>query len=260
MVKGVLCAVTALSLVVALAGCAQESGSQNSGTDDPTNGTSQAAPEDTTDVTEGMEVTDPSDQTTPPVTEPGQTGSVEPEDDDFVRVLDYIPMARQQLMYATKDNFTGTVIYGSSDAYLRYGTVKKLMEAQKDLQRLGYTLVIWDAYRPVYAQQRLYDAYPDPNFVSPPGTGNQDHCRGRAVDVTIANILTGELLEMPTGFDDFSAKADRDYSDVSPVAACNAQILTDAMERNGFKGYSGEWWHFNDTDEYPIEEVFDPAA
>lgn len=256
MVKEILCAVTALSLAVALIGCAKEPelGGVEPTTGMPegsTPGTSQAAPEDPTE---------PSARPTAPATQPGQPDSVEPEDGDFVRVLDYLPMARQQLMYATEDNFTGAVIYDFSDAYLRYGTVKKLMEAQKDLQRLGYTLVIWDAYRPVYAQQKLYDAYPDPNFVSPPGTGNQNHCRGRAVDVTIADILTGELLEMPTGFDDFSAKADRDYSDVSPLAACNAQILTDAMERNGFKGYSGEWWHFNDTDEYPIEEVFDPAA
>ena len=258
MVKEVLCAVTALSLAVALVGCAQDPGSHDDGMEDPTTGTTQAAPEDPTDGTDGTDVTDPSGQTTVPVT--GPVGETEPEDDDFVRVLDYIPLARQQLMYATEDNFTGTVIYDFTDAYLRYGTVKKLMEAQKDLQRLGYTLLIWDAYRPVYAQQKLFDAYPDPTYVSPPGTGNQNHCRGRAVDVTIVDMLTGEPLEMPTGFDDFSAKADRDYSDVSPMAACNAQILADAMERNGFKGYSGEWWHFNDTDEYPIEEVFDPAA
>lgn len=266
MVKRVFALVTAAALAAALGGCAQEP-ELDPQLEETTLSTAASGGEQTQgSVTDPSmdasgDVTEPVGETTAPATTPeaGTIPSV-PQDDDFVRVLDYIPLARQQLMYATKDNFTGTVIYDFQDAYLRYGTVKKLMEAQKDLQRLGYTLLIWDAYRPVYAQQKLFDAYPDPTYVSPPGTGNQNHCRGRAVDVTIVDMLTGEPLEMPTGFDEFSAKADRDYSDVSPVAACNAQILADAMERNGFKGYSGEWWHFNDTDEYPIEEVFDPAA
>ena len=32
------------------------------------------------------------------------------------------------------------------------------------------------------------------------------------------------------------------------------------MEKYGFKPYSAEWWHFSDTEAYPVEEYFDPAV
>lgn len=203
-----------------------------------------------------------SEPTTEPITEPATEPiqpPVEPEDEDFVKITDYVPHAQVSLAYATKDNFTGQVIYDFFDAYLRYGTVKKLISVAQILEKQGYGLLIWDGYRPVYAQAKLFEAYPDPTYVSPPGVGNQNHCRGRAVDLTLYDLTTGQILEMPSGFDDFSAKADRDYADVSSVAAANAQLLERVMKDSGFKGYSKEWWHYNDTDNYPIEEYFDPA-
>ena len=60
--------------------------------------------------------------TTLPMDEPTET-LPEPEDGDFVRVIDYVPSISQELMYATDRNFTGQVIYDFTDAYLRYGTV-----------------------------------------------------------------------------------------------------------------------------------------
>ena len=63
---------------------------------------------------------------------------------------------------------------------------------------------------------------------------------------------------MPTSFDDFSTLADRDYSDCPEEAAQNALLLQSAMEEAGFTGYFGEWWHFSDTDAYPVEEGFEP--
>lgn len=59
---------------------------------------------------------------------------------------------------------------------------------------------------------------------------------------------------MPTDFDDFSPLADRDYSDCSLTTAENARLLQSILEQNGFSGYQGEWWHFSDTDSYPVEE------
>ena len=197
------------------------------------------------------ETTEPAAETTEP--------APEPEDGDFVRILDYIPTARVALAYATEENFTGTVIYDFTDAYLRYGTLKKLMQAADLLEEKGLGLVIWDAYRPVYAQQRLWDAYPDPAYVSPPGTGVQSHCRGIAVDISLYDLKTGEALEMPTGFDDFTHYADRNYSDNSEEAAENARLLEEIMTQCGFKPYSAEWWHFTDADSYEIEYDFDPA-
>ncbi|MBP3674351.1 MAG: M15 family metallopeptidase [Oscillospiraceae bacterium] len=193
-------------------------------------------------------------------TEAPTEAPAEPEDEDLVLVTDYIPGIRVALAYATEHNFTGQTIYEFTEAYLRYGTVKKLKPACEDLAQQGLGLLIWDGFRPVAAQQRLWDICPDPTFVSHPATGNRAHCRGSAVDVTLVDLETGAELEMPTGFDDFSKLADRDYSDCSGEAAKNAQLLEEVMEKYGFMPYSAEWWHFSDTDDYPVEEEFNPAG
>lgn len=177
----------------------------------------------------------------------------EPADEDMVLILDYIPDMIIDLKYATTDNFTGQVIYENDDAYLRYGTVKKLMQVKDELKSKGYKLVLWDGYRPVAAQFRLWDICPDSRYVSNPNKGFSKHSRGNTVDITIVT-LDGQAVEMPTGFDDFTKEADRDYSDVSDTAAKNSQMLEDIMTKAGFKGYSGEWWHYSDTTEYPVIE------
>lgn len=181
----------------------------------------------------------------------------EPEDTDFVRVLDYLPGAVQYLPYATEDNFTGRVIYDFTDAYLRYGTVKKLQKVNADLAQLGLTVKIWDGFRPVSAQFRLWEAVPDPTYVANPNVGFSSHSRGNTIDLTLVD-LQGNELDMPTGFDDFSAKADRNYNDCSEGQRANAEILEAIMEKYGFKGYAGEWWHFSDTQDYPVEDAFCP--
>lgn len=180
-----------------------------------------------------------------------------PADKDFVKVTDYIPGVYQELMYATQENFTGQVIYDFQDAYLRYGTVKKLAGVCRDLAEMGLYIKIWDGFRPVSAQFALWEVCPDPTYVADPNVGFSSHSRGNTLDVTLVDE-NGVELEMPTGFDDFSAKADRDYSDCTAAAANNADILEILMEKHGFTGYAGEWWHYSDTMSYPVEREFEP--
>ena len=196
-------------------------------------------------------------ETAAPETNP-ETTLPEPAPEAFVRVLDYIPGMYQELPYATADNFTGQVIYDFSDAYLRYGTVKKLMAVSEDLSELGLALKIWDGFRPVSAQFRLWEVCPDPTFVANPKEGFSSHSRGNTVDVTLVD-KNGAELEMPSKFDDFSDKANRDYSDATKIAAAHAQLLEILMEKHGFDGYYDEWWHFYDTDPYPVEKTFTPS-
>lgn len=195
----------------------------------------------------------------PVVTAPSEVETVaaEPEDNDFVRILDHIPTARQELPYATENNFTGQVIYDFQDAYLRYGTVKKLKAVGDDLEEMGIYLKIWDGFRPVRAQFQLWEICPDAAYVANPNVGFSSHSRGNTVDLTIVDA-EGKEFPMPTGFDDFSPKADRDYSDCTEEERNNAMILELIMEKHGFKGYAGEWWHYSDTDSYPVEEGFAP--
>lgn len=185
------------------------------------------------------------------------TTEKEPEDDEYVLVNKYIPDIYVELMYATDNNFTGVRIYGFTDAYLRYGTVKKLANVQKELKEQGYSLKIWDAYRPFEAQQKLWEVYPDPNYVANPANGMKKHNLGGTVDITMV-AADGSVISMPTEFDDFSLKADRNYSDIEDEEAVkNVMILQNAMENNGFTGYQGEWWDYSDTVEYEAVD-FEP--
>lgn len=177
----------------------------------------------------------------------------EPADTDFVKITDYIPDIVVEIKYATADNFTGTVIYDFKDAYLRYGTVKKLAVAQEKFKAMGYYIKIWDAYRPFAAQEKLWQVCPNPRYVANPANGMKAHNLGGTIDMTLVTF-NGNEVEMPTAFDDFSLKADRDYSDVPETAAGNARMMERVMTECGFAGYAGEWWDYSDT---TIYEAYD---
>ena len=178
------------------------------------------------------------------------------EDDVFVNIKTYIPDIVIELKYATTDNFTGKKIYDFTEAYLRYGTVKKLMNVQSALKEQGLSLKVWDAFRPTSAQFVLWEVCPDSTYVANPNKSFSSHSKGNTVDITIVDEK-GEELIMPTAFDDFSKQADRDYSDCSKEARKNALLLEDVMKENGFKAYFGEWWHYTDQITYPVEQKFD---
>lgn len=211
----------------------------------------------TTDDVSGKEMANIQETAAQEVTAQEITTEKEPEDDEYVLVNKYIPDIYVELMYATDNNFTGVRIYDFTDAYLRYGTVKKLANVQKELKEQGYSLKIWDAYRPFEAQQKLWEVYPDPNYVANPANGMKKHNLGGTVDITMV-AADGSVISMPTEFDDFSLKADRNYSDIdNEEAVNNVMILQNAMENNGFTGYQGEWWDYSDTVEYEAVD-FEP--
>lgn len=172
---------------------------------------------------------------------------------DLVNVKDYIPDIFVDLKYATEDNFTGHRIYDFTEAYLRYGTVLKLMKVQEELRALGLSLKIWDAYRPTAAQFVFWEICPDDTFIANPYKGFSSHSRGNAVDLVLVTA-SGEELAMPTPFDDFSVLASRHYCDWDKEAAANVMLVEWLMIENGFRIYEGEWWHYVDVDVYPVEE------
>ncbi len=180
-----------------------------------------------------------------------------PAPGEFVRIRDYIPDIYVDLKYAAPDNFTGHTIYQFTDAWLRYSSVQKLAQAQSLLREQGYSLVIWDAFRPHAAQHKLWEVYPVDGFVANPIKGCSPHTRGNTVDVALCT-LEGELLEMPCEFDDFSNRANRDYSDATPAAAHHATIMEQAMDAAGFRPYFDEWWHFVDRETYDPDYEFIP--
>lgn len=200
---------------------------------------------------ETARVTSAPEPTPTPEPTPEPTPTPEPEDGDLVVVQDWIPTIIVELRYATPNNFTGRVIYDFTQAQLRYGTVKKLARVQETLLGEGYSLKIWDAYRPVHAQFRLWEVCPNSAYVANPNTGYSSHSRGNTVDLTLVRP-DGTEIEMPSDFDEFSAIADRNYGDVSQAARDNVMRLENAMQAEGFVGYSAEWWHFSDGTFYDV--------
>ncbi|MBO5556262.1 MAG: D-alanyl-D-alanine carboxypeptidase family protein [Oscillospiraceae bacterium] len=172
----------------------------------------------------------------------------------MVRVRDAIVDVRIDLRYSGANNFTGEQVYAFQDAYLRQGTVKKLVKVQAALKEHGYGLLIWDAYRPASAQFKLWEAMPDADFVADPNEGHSSHSSGGTVDVCLV-LPNGSIPEMPSAYDTFDATADRDYSDVSETAAANAALLEKTMTDAGFVPYDREWWHFTDSDTYGYDDV-----
>jgi D-alanyl-D-alanine dipeptidase len=169
------------------------------------------------------------------------------ETHDLVEVTAINPHIRLDIRYATNNNFTGQVIYASAKCYLRRVVAQKLSHVQEDLEKLGLGLKIYDGYRPLSAQRRLWEVCPNEEYVALPSKGSK-HNRGTAVDLTMVDSKTGCEVEMPSAFDDFTPRAHRDYAHMqSAVAKRNCQCLEAAMVKYGFEPYFGEWWHFNDA-------------
>ena len=167
------------------------------------------------------------------------------------------------MKYSGKDNFMGVNMYGDlRKAYLRPEIASKLLMAQKLLRdkNADYTLVVYDAARPLSAQKMMYDKVQGTEFeqyVANPYNGGGHHCYGCAVDVSI--LYKGIPLDMGTPFDSFSKlshtdneKANLENGSLSISAYKNRQLLRSIMTTVGFDVEPCEWWHFSC---YKIEDV-----
>jgi D-alanyl-D-alanine dipeptidase len=166
--------------------------------------------------------------------------------EDFINVREYLPDIEIELRYASDKNILGKKLYENDSVYLRKGTADKLGAANYELKKLGYKIKIWDAYRPTTVQRQLWNNVRDGRYIANPKEGSI-HNRGAAVDITLID-KTGKEILMPTDFDYFSVKADRNYTDVDAEKANNARLLEEVMEKYGFSSIYTEWWHFDDKD------------
>ncbi len=165
--------------------------------------------------------------------------------EDLVQVQGINPAIQTKIVYATDKNFTGQVIYPEPGCYLLKHVAQALSKVQQELEQQGLGLKIWDAFRPLSAQWKLWHVCSDPKFVSDPREGGR-HTRGTAVDLTLIRLEDGAELAMPTEFDDFTEKAFRDHTGgLSEEQIKNRKLLEDVMHKHGFIGLPTEWWHFD---------------
>lgn len=159
------------------------------------------------------------------------------------------------LKYATADNFVGDTLYAANVCFLRRATAERLVRVQRRLREAGLGLKVYDCYRPLSVQWRMWELIPDTRYVADPRKGSR-HNRGAAVDVTLVDSNWQELL-MPSSFDDFTERASRSFMAAPPEALRHRALLEEAMTAEGFLPLPSEWWHFDDPEwqRYPVLDI-----
>lgn len=171
------------------------------------------------------------------------------------------PRIRIDIRYATADNFMKERLYPQARCLLLSEVAESLSRVQSELAQAGLGLKIYDGYRPLSVQKKMWERMPVEGYVANPARGS-NHNRGAAVDVTLVDA-GGRELPMPSAYDEFTERAHRDYAGGSEEERRNRRILQEAMHQHGFKGLRSEWWHFDykDAKSYPVLDLpFDAVA
>ena len=150
------------------------------------------------------------------------------------------------IKYATADNFTGQILYPSARCLLREPVAARLLRVQSSLRLKGLGLKVFDCYRPIEVQRKMWRIYPNENYVANPASGSR-HNRGTSVDVGLVDAK-GNELPMPSKFDEFSERSHLDYMAASSEEIRNRDALQAAMRQEGFSPVTTEWWHFDSPD------------
>ncbi len=159
--------------------------------------------------------------------------------------------------YATEDNFMGRVVYPAARVFLQPVAAEAVVRAHRKLGEDGLGLVLFDGYRPWSITKLFWEVTNDEQrkFVADPERGSK-HNRGCAVDVSLFDLASGELLPMPSGYDEFTKRASPDYQGGTAEATANRERLRSAMEAEGFFVNPREWWHY-DHREWESYEIYD---
>jgi len=174
---------------------------------------------------------------------------------DFVELKNVNSNIVLDIRYATDNNFLHKPLYSAPRCFVLQPVAIKLDSIQKELEKQGLGLKVYDGYRPLSVQKMMWEILPDDSYVANPKYGSR-HNRGAAVDVSLVDS-TGTELEMPTEFDDFSEKASHHYTDLTEQAVKNRELLKHIMEKYGFVSLDSEWWHYDliDYEKYPVIDL-----
>ena len=192
----------------------------------------------------------------------------------FVYLKDIDNSIIVDLNYYSSKNFTGQIVdgYHLNTAILTKESALALSNAQDDFNKLGYSLILYDAYRPQRAvdffvqwskkindtiNKRIY--YPNIKKSELFKLGyiayKSGHSRGSTVDVSLVEISTNNELDMGTIYDYFGVKSHTFSDDITKKQKFNRLILYEIMSNNGFKNYEKEWWHYTLKNE-PFQNYF----
>jgi D-alanyl-D-alanine dipeptidase len=204
---------------------------------------------------------------------------------DFVYLHEVDPTIIVSLRYVTHENFVGKPVdgYKKSVAIMTRQTAEVLKKVQEEVKKDGYSLVLYDAYRPQQAvdhfihwsenitdQSKKSQYYPRVNKADVFDLGyvakRSGHSRGSTVDLSLIRngeslheieqrdctlldgytikILDDGTIDMGSSFDLFDTVSHYDNNLIKDDSKKLRAYLKSVMEKHGFKNYSDEWWHF----------------
>lgn len=174
---------------------------------------------------------------------------------ELVDITQLDPTLKLDVRYARADNFIGRAVYTLPMAFLQRPVAEDLVRIHQSLAAEGLGIVVFDGYRPWSVTKIFWDETPEHNrrFVADPANGSV-HNRGAAVDLSLFNRETGEILAMPSEFDEMTERSYFDYPGGTDEQRRLRDLLRSRMEHGHFYGIKYEWWHFNHRlfKEYPV--------
>ena len=200
--------------------------------------------------------------------------SVNVDSSGFVVLTDIVPEIEVELRYYTNYNFIGDRIRGYEEpvALVTKETAYALKKVNSELAPLGYTLKVYDAYRPQKAVDHFVEwardlndvrmknyFYPEEKKENLFSNGfiatRSGHSRGSTVDVTLYDVRNECDVDMGGTFDYFGELSHPDYKNITTEQYANRMLLRETMMKHGFKPLAEEWWHFTLADE-PFPDVY----
>ncbi len=176
----------------------------------------------------------------------------------LVELITLDPSIKLDIRYATENNFVGKKVYPEARAFLQRPAAKALVKVHQKLKKQGLGLVIFDGYRPWSITKLFWEVTSEDKrkFVANPAKGSK-HNRGCAVDLSVFDLKTGQLIDMPSGYDEFTERASPDYAGGTEKERENRDMLRRLMEGAGFTVNPNEWWHFDfkDWEKYAIYDI-----
>lgn len=169
-------------------------------------------------------------------------------DTTFVKLKNFSKDFIFDMKYATEDNFLKRKVYDCEECYLRLKTIKSLIEANLEFQSKGYRIKLFDCYRPMDIQKKMWEIVPNADYVADPKKGSI-HNRGGAIDITLVDKDDKEL-DMGTKFDFFGPEAAHNYQNSPKKVKKNRALLKEVMLKHNFKSFDSEWWHYNLSESY----------
>ena len=217
----------------------------------------------------------------------------------FVNVSDIDPSIIVNLKYFTKDNFVGKKIigYNANIAYLKNKTAHALAKVQKKFLSKGYSIVIYDAYRPNKSVQYFMEwvknetdierkdyHYPNVTKTEMPElyiSSRSQHSKGTTVDISIIKTnkqldrnpnwveryfngqkyfyMNDNTIDCGTSFDllDPASYSVNNTFNFTELQKFNRLFIKGIMESVGFEVLNEEWWHFRYKWEGEDETIYD---